>query len=72
MTALERRMTVYRVRRFQRDGFIKETRTFLTGAAARRRAHLWRTRGWRVTVHRSSAPVVFIPVEKHPRGGDPT
>lgn len=69
---MTRRLTVYRVRRIQRNGTIKETRTYLTGAAAHRRAHLWRTRGWRVTVHRSSAPVVFILADTHPRGGDNT
>ena len=50
---------LYRVRRIEPDGNIKESRLYATVAAASARAKRWRRLGWQVTVERSEGPVAF-------------
>lgn len=68
---MSRRPTeLYRVRRIEPDGNIKESRLYATVAAASARARRWRRRGWHVTVERSSHPVTFHPDPRPWMGGN--
>lgn len=50
MTRLDRAQTVYRVRRVDRYGTVRDAKFYVLRTAAARRADHWRDLGWRVEV----------------------
>lgn len=60
---LDRAVSLWRVRRIDATGTIRQVRYYAMRAAAAYRADKWAAAGWAVETHRTPTPVRFTPAE---------